>query len=148
MIRSFLSLNLVGRAVAVVGVSIGIVGCGDADGRLPIGGNVSWEGRPLEKGSIVFVPTSGHRGPKVGAQIIAGQYQIDRERGPTEGMYRVEVRSDTGEHPHSPTDARPRAAPAKSQITISPEFNSESRLTVAISADQTQFNFELPTKAP
>jgi hypothetical protein len=147
MIRHVRSVQRIGCTV-MVGILAAIVGCGEADGRLPLSGVVTWQGRPLQRGSIVFVPASGHRGPKVGAEIVAGQYQIAKERGPTAGTYRVEVRSDSGERPHSPTDSRPRTAPVAQPVSISSEFNSQSRLTVAISADRTELDFALPTKVP
>jgi hypothetical protein len=136
-------LKRIGAMLAVVVTALGTCGCGRDTDRLPLAGTVSWQGRPLDKGSIVFVPTAGHRGPKLGAKIVAGEFQIDAERGATPGAYRVEVRPDSGEYPHSPTDARPHAA-SSPQLLIPPEYNSQSRLTVAVSAEQTTFNFELP----
>jgi hypothetical protein len=135
-----------GAALLVVAIVLATGGCGRDTPRLPLTGMVSWQGRPLEKGSIVFVPAAGHRGPKIGAKIVSGEYQIDAERGAAPGTYRVEVRSDTGEYPHSPTDARPRthAVAPKLQMIIPPEYNTQSRLTVAVCAEQTTFNFELP----
>jgi hypothetical protein len=133
-------------ALVMLAMVLGSGGCGRDSERLPLTGTVSWQGRPLEKGSIVFVPTDGHRGPKIGAKIVDGGYQIEAQRGATPGAYRVEVRSDTGEYPHSPTDARPqtRAASPNLQLIIPPTYNTQSRLTVAVSAEQTTFNFELP----
>ena len=46
-----------------------------------------WQGRPLDKGSVLFVPAEDHVGPKLGAEIVDGRYQIaesaaERRRGP------------------------------------------------------------------
>jgi hypothetical protein len=141
-------LNRIAAALVVAAIVLATAGCGRDSGRLPLTGTVSWQGRRLEKGSILFVPTDGHRGPKIGAKIVAGGYEIEAERGATPGAYRVEVCSDTGEHPHSPTDARPqaRAAASSQQLVIPPEYNTQSRLTVAVSAEQTRFDFELPNR--
>jgi hypothetical protein len=134
-------------ALVVFAMVFATGGCGRDTERLPLTGTVSWQGQPLEKGSIVFVPTAGHRGPKIGARIVDGGYTIEAQRGATPGAYRVEVRSDSGEHPHSPTDARPPArAATANKMVIPPEYNSQSRLTAAVSAEQTTFNFELPTR--
>jgi hypothetical protein len=135
--------GIIGHAILAVAVSIA-AGCGKDNGRLPLSGKVSWQGRPLENGSIVFVPAAGHRGPKIGAEIVDGSYEIETERGATPGVYRVEVWPDTGEHPHSPTDARPGTTTRNPVATIPAEYNSKSRLTAAVSAEQTTFNFELP----
>ena len=142
------NIRRIGCAVVMTAVVAGIAGCGDAGDRLPLAGGVTWRGRPLEKGSIVLIPTAGHRGPKVGAEIVSGRYEIDEDRGPTPGTYRVEVRSDTGEHPHSPTDERPTKAPATIKDPIPQEYNRQSRLNVVISEERTTVNFELPINAP
>jgi hypothetical protein len=131
------------RALFLILVSLGLVGCGDKTNRWPLAGTVNWQGRPLEKGSILFVPAQGHRGPKVGAPIVNGEYQIAKERGASPGTYRVEVRADTGEYPHAPTD-RPRPRLAAPQIVIPAEYNRESSLTAVVSRDQTRFDFNLP----
>jgi hypothetical protein len=133
-----------GATLVVVAIVVATGGCGRDEGRLPLTGTVSWQGQRLEKGSIVFVPTAGHRGPKIGAPIVDGGYEIEAKRGATPGAYRVEVRSDTGEYPHSPTDARPQTRNGAPQLIIPPEYNTKSRLTVAVSAEQTTFKFELP----
>ncbi len=131
------------RGWFVVAVALSLVGCGDKSNRLPLAGTVKWQGRPLAKGSILFVPMADHRGPKVGAPIVNGEYQIERDRGAAPGTYRVEVRADTGEYPHAPTD-RPRPKAPAPQVVIPAEYNRQSKLTAAVSRDQTRFDFNLP----
>src|SRR5687768_13472695 len=75
------------------------IGCGEESDRVPVAGQVTWHQQPLDRGSIVFVPTEGHRGPKVGGEVVSGRYAVARERGPSPGTYLVEVRADTGERP-------------------------------------------------
>jgi hypothetical protein len=131
------------RAMLAAAVALVLLGCNQETDRLPLSGTVNWQGLPLAKGSILFVPTKDHRGPKIGAAIVNGEYQIDKVRGATSGAYRVEVRVDTGEYPHSPTDRQPPTkTPAPQQIPA--EYNTRSRLTAVVSADQTRFDFELP----
>jgi hypothetical protein len=144
--RNLVKLLRLGAAPVLMAVVISTSGCGQENDRLPLTGKVRWQGRPIEKGSIVFVPTGGHRGPKIGAKISEGDYRVEAERGATPGTFRVEVRSVTGEYPHSPTDVRPqaRAAAPSLQLTIPPEYNTHSRLTAAVSAEQTTFDFDLP----
>ena len=140
--------SLVTRSVMVLAIASGVVGCGSKSNRLPLAGRVTWQGRPLAKGSILFVPAEDHRGPKIGAAILNGDYQIDEERGAIPGIYRVEVRSDSGEYPHSPTDPRPKTKKSAPQLVIPPEYNSRSKLTAVVAADQTRFDFDLPMPAP
>lgn len=122
------------------------VGCGQETNRLAVSGSVSWHGRALERGSIVFVPHAGHRGPKVGAEIVNGRYEIPAEQGPTAGDYRVEVRADTGEYPHAPTDKRRTAKPTKPNLVIPAEYNDRSQLTAVVTRQRRGFDFALPLK--
>jgi hypothetical protein len=138
--KSFRFLRLAG---ALVLVSL-TFGCQKASDRVPVAGQVTWQNQPLSRGSILFVPTDGHRGPKVGGEVVAGRYLVERERGPSPGAYRVEVRSDTGERPHSPTDkARDRS---KSSVQLIPkEYNDNTKLKVTIKADDNgDLSFDLP----
>lgn len=134
------------RGLFAIVVSCGLAGCGKETNRLPLAGSVSWQGRPLGKGSILFVPTQNHRGPKVGAPIVEGKYQIEKARGATPGTYRVEVRADSGEYPHAPTD-RTWPKPPAPQMVIPAEYNRQSKLSVVVSPDQTRFDFDLPLPA-
>lgn len=67
---------------AVVGL-LGIVasGCGggtnDAPERFPISGKVSYDGKPVPKGNITFIPdsTKGNSGPSTTVAIVEGMYQ-------------------------------------------------------------------------
>jgi hypothetical protein len=139
--------KLVARASLVMIASLGLAGCGETTERIPFAGTVTWQGRPLAKGSILFVPSGEHRGPKIGAPIVNGDYQIDEDRGATPGTYRVEVRADSGEYPHSPTDARPKTITPAPKSAIPPEYNRRSKLTALVSKDQTRFDFDLPLPA-
>ncbi len=121
------------------------LGCGEESDRMPVAGQVTWQQQPLDRGSIVFVPAEGHRGPKVGGEIVSGRYAVARERGLSPGIYRVEVRTDTGERPHSPTD-KPAARSSKSMNqSIPKEYNDNTKLKVTIEAGATHdLNFDLP----
>jgi hypothetical protein len=119
-------------------------GCQEPSDRVPVAGQVTWQKQPLSRGSILFVPTDGHRGPKVGGEVVSGRYSLERDRGPSPGAYRVEVRSDTGERPHSPTDkGRERS---KSSVQLIPkEYNDNTKLKVTIKADDNgDLSFDLP----
>jgi hypothetical protein len=121
------------------------IGCGEESDRVPVAGKVTWHQQPLDRGSIVFVPTEGHRGPKVGGEVLSGRYAVARERGPSPGTYRVEVRADTGERPHSPTD-KPAARGGKSANQAIPkEYNDNTKLKVTIKAgEESDVSFDLP----
>lgn len=68
-------------------------GCGSAPGieRAPVSGVVTFDGKPIEKGMIVLIPTGGTKGPSTGAEIKDGAFQIPVASGPVPGPYMVEV---------------------------------------------------------
>ena len=87
-------------AVAFTLVGMGTVfgGC-SANGpeRVAVHGSVVLDAEPLSQGSITFIPEG--EGTAASGEILDGQYEIPRERGPSPGRCRVEVPSyqETGE---------------------------------------------------
>lgn len=61
-------------AFVAVGLSLSAVGCGDSS-LGTVSGTVSYEGTPIEKGSINFLPTDG-KGASAGGEIVAGKYEV------------------------------------------------------------------------
>lgn len=89
---------LLALASAVAPVII-LAGCGSRPDALPgtvaVAGVVTFDGRPLEKGTVRFAPESGGQ-PATGA-IIAGRFQMHTTRsspGVLRGRYRVSVVSE------------------------------------------------------
>ena len=69
-----------------------LVGCGRSGlQRGSVGGQVTLDGAPIDKGSVQFVPLEGTAGPTSGAAIRGGDYYVSRAKGPALGKYRVEV---------------------------------------------------------
>lgn len=58
---------------ATSGLLLLLAGCG---GSTAVTGSVSYEGQPVESGSITFLPADG-QGPSAGAAISGGQYRVD-----------------------------------------------------------------------
>ena len=65
--------------------------CGDGSGRQPVSGEVSFNGEPIDEGSITFVPLEGD-GIKTGGPIVDGRYEIEGEKGPPLGKHKVILR--------------------------------------------------------
>jgi hypothetical protein len=59
-----------GRALPVLLLSL-VSGCGGNFAR--VSGEVTYEGKPVEKGTISFLPVDG-KGPSAGAAIVNGRY--------------------------------------------------------------------------
>lgn len=73
-------------------LAILVAGCGSGERLLPISGNVSFQGKPIEKGVIEFVPVDGTQGPSMGGSIKDGHYAVPRTHGAREnGTYQVRI---------------------------------------------------------
>lgn len=67
-------------------------GCGSGPKTLRVSGKVTYDGKPLENGSIVFVPVADDKAPGAGGPIMDGVYDIPASSGPLQGVkYRVEI---------------------------------------------------------
>jgi len=86
-------------------------GCGKREpfGRQPIKGVVTWEGKPIQFGSIAFEPAEGQPAGAM-ASIRDGAFEIPRSAGPCAGRYHVWLHAydHAGERP---TDGSERAPP-------------------------------------
>jgi len=84
-----------GMVVCVCGliVLVGLAGCGKSEGieRVTVQGKVTFDGKPVEKGIIAFLPSGETKGPSAGVEIKDGQYNIPKETGPTPGPHRIEI---------------------------------------------------------
>jgi len=65
-----LLVNTTGLIAAAIGLCLG---CSSGD---TIEGNVTFDGQPVERGSITFEPASG-TGPSAGGTVQNGRYEID-----------------------------------------------------------------------
>ncbi len=119
-------------------------GCssGNSTGRLALAGSVTFDGQPVDGGSIAFLPEGEAQPTKPGAQIEEGKYHILAERGAFAGLYRVEIHwprktgrkvpfEDTGIMKDETVDV----IPAK--------FNVQSELKADIKPGATTFDFDL-----
>jgi len=67
--------------------------------RVALRGNVTLDGQPLPRGSVVLTPLAGPAAPAVIGYVFGsgeppGEFAVPAERGPIPGRYRVEVRQD------------------------------------------------------
>lgn len=79
--------------LCVVLIASSMLGCGGGNSleRASVKGSVTFDGKPVEKGLIAFLPSGETKGPSSGAEIINGEYEIPKDTGPTPGTYSVEV---------------------------------------------------------
>ena len=62
-----------------------LAGCGKDEARVAVSGNVTFNGQPLERGSIVFKPNEHSSGPQAATTIADGEYYLDSTNGPGVG---------------------------------------------------------------
>jgi hypothetical protein len=73
-----------------------VLGCGDTGGlppRVRISGMVTYNGKPLERGTISFTPVDA-KGRGAGGSIAEGRYSLttqDQDDGALPGKYRVSI---------------------------------------------------------
>lgn len=125
------------------------VGCGAENrlGRLPVSGQVTLDGAPLDFGSITFVPQGGGT-ISSGATIVDGKYSMPEAKGLPPGDYVVRINaSKSSDNSDRAMDA---AGPGPLSIErIAPAFNTRSKLTVRVIADQVaQFDFNTTSIQP
>lgn len=112
--------------------------------RYPLSGKVTYDGQPIDWGSISFLPLDAeHR--VSGGMITDGIYSVPEEKGANAGKHRVEIRwrKLTGKQLRDP-DSGEMYAERKEGLPAS--FYADSDLTAEVSAEQTTFDFELKSK--
>ena len=124
-------------------------GCSsDSDGlaREAISGTVTFDGQPLERGSISFIP-DGQLPTQGGAPITDGKYSIAKNEGLVAGTYHVAITSPQGEGEKAKDDAAANAPgmlikPPKELIPS--QYNSKSTLTAEVKEGASNsFDFKL-----
>lgn len=132
------------------------IGCSNADKPSPragVEGEVTWNGRAVDEGIVLFIPTAtvnGKNQPPVPAKISDGQYSLPATEGPIVGPNRVEIRATrkTGKKTPEPTEAMKRFDPTLKSVELveqylPPQFNNSSTLSRQVEAGSNVLNFEL-----
>ena len=71
-------------------ITVAAICPGCSDGRLPIQGEVTIDGKPIEEGTISLEPADG-KGPTTGGKIVAGKYQLSGGAAPLPGKKIVRI---------------------------------------------------------
>jgi hypothetical protein len=122
-------------------------GCG---GNLAsVSGTVSLNGKPIEEGSINFIPIDGTTGAGSGAVITKGKYYIAAARGVAVGRNRIELRAfiNTGRQVVDPT-AQPGTMTAERVPAFPPEYNDKSTLVKEVHWGSNTINFDITLPSP
>lgn len=126
--------------LAVVGMTIG---CAD-DNRATVKGTVTFDGEPIEEGSIIFEPVDG-AGPAAGGRIDDGEYLLTGESGvmPGKKLVRIVASRKTGKQ----VEETP-GGPMVDEVLpfIPPKYNQLSTLEVEVQPGKNTHDFELTSE--
>ena len=147
MLRKIFWLGAV--LVSCLGVAL-VTGCdqGETGGRLAISGNVTFQGSPLDQGTIEFTSTGEGPAALTGAMIQGGSYEVPAAQGLPPGTYRVRISSvaEDASAPPPEMPGMPGEGGGEAQERIPAEYSSpESEQQVTVTSDgANQFDFDIP----
>ena len=154
MTRSLLFLTSIGLCLST------FIGCGGSENsyegpqRAAVSGAVTFEGKPIEMGSIRFIPIDSTMRP-VSGLIGQGTYSIEEGKGPNLGEYRVEilamdVSESTGEdedadieEEYSDEEEMEGSENPQTENMIPRKYNYDSELTITIDSASVIKDFDL-----
>jgi hypothetical protein len=116
-----------GLRLAVCGFAVVacLAGCSRSGGMTEISGTVSYDGQPVKKGMITFVPANGS-GPTAAAKIAEGKYSLNV--APGEKLVRIEGYKVVGQRRYSPNNPNSRMVDMQEQF-LPDCYNKTSGLT-------------------
>jgi hypothetical protein len=117
-------------------------GCG-GDKFVEVSGVVTYEGQPVPKGNIVFLPQDG-KGPTAAALIAEGKYSV--KVPPGSKQVRIEGYKILGQqllHPNDPTSPKVDNL----EPIVPEEYNEKSTLKAEISGGAQVLNYDLKKPA-
>jgi len=134
------------RFVLLVGLLLVCAGCGKKP--VSIEGTVTFDGKPVESGSISFEPVDG-RGPSLGGPIQAGRYSVvgDSSVAPGKKIVRIVADRKTGRKVESGPPNPPGTMVDEIESYIPAKFNTKSTLNCEVTASgPNRHNFDLTSR--
>ncbi|OYW15607.1 MAG: hypothetical protein B7Z55_14955 [Planctomycetales bacterium 12-60-4] len=134
------------RACTLLVFSGSALGCGQTapytgETRFPVQGKVTFNGEPVNGGTIAFIQQDEKSRP-AGGPIVNGTYRVTENQGPNASTYRVEIRW------LKPTGAKRKDDDTGEMVDVVKEvipkrFNDQSELSASVSHEKLDFNFDL-----
>lgn len=128
-------MQIKNRSVGLAGfllITVMIAGCSRSDGfqRTIVSGSATYDGKPILKGAIWFVPTEsiGNQAPTGFALIQDGQYATAANKAPVSGIYTLKI---TGFDGAEPTAAEKEELLGSDFLghALFPEFTQETQIS-------------------
>jgi hypothetical protein len=136
--------KLPGLTALIMAVLAMCLGCGS--NRTIIEGAVTFDGQPVEQGSITFEPTSG-AGPSAGGTIQNGRYKIDAEGvTPGEMIVRISAVRSTGKKIEAGPPEPPGTLVDEVRPYIPAAYNEQSTLSAQVTAGKVTQDFALTSQ--
>jgi hypothetical protein len=112
-------------------------------------GEVSLDGKPVEKGTIEFSPVDGTLGGAAAGPIEAGKYDLSAAAGPVaKGKYRVAISALRPVGKPLPNIIEPGGPPLQSLENYIPDaYNAKSTLTATIAEDASKNQLDYALKS-
>jgi hypothetical protein len=118
-------------------------GCGSDPGRGSVKGKITVGGKPLAKGAIVFIPTTGNRDPYTAA-ITNGEYAMPDMPG---GPAKVYISPPLTEEPPpvDKGDVVPSARPGRKKVVVPDKYQNPetSGLSLTVQKGENTFDADL-----
>ena len=117
-------------------------GCGEeTGGKLPVSGNITIKGQPLDAGSIQFESKPPTPSCFTGSEIKDGKYTIPAVQGLLPGTYTVRI---TAPEKVAVTAEPGGEIPPPVKDRVPPEYNANSTLTFEAKSGTNTFDFDVP----
>jgi hypothetical protein len=123
------------------------IGCGKSHpNAATISGAVKLDGKPIERGSIQFLPMQGVEGSIANGEIVEGRYQLSGKAGPAIGWNRVEISGSRKTGRMVPEPYPKRGMREETVEAVTPRFNSASTLKFEVKPGENTADFEVSSK--
>jgi len=122
-----------------------ICGCQSKDTgphRVLVSGNVTWNGKPLDKGTIHLLPIGGPQANMSGAEIKNGAYRVMNKGGLLPGEYRVEFTANRQMAPVTLADG----SEIDYEQYLPKKYNENSEITLTVPDEAKTINQDFDLK--
>ena len=123
--------------ILIAVLTVLVAGCNSGPRLLRVFGAVSFEDKPIEKGTIEFIPVDGTSGPSFGGSIKEGRYEVAAAHGAREGgAYQVRITALKKSGKTVPNIFRSGGPPLELEDNfIPPKYNCKSTLKVVVTPE-------------